>query len=277
MIQKVKQFAIAAGQAVGLFIAFLLAIATLGWLQHYDPWTSIAALTLGIAGAILTWRHRTGLSRTATVFLAIFSVIALVRASTWLSERSAENQLALAAQQKKEREAEQARLAFEAEAKAKAEKEELASLRKTDVEGYLARLKGIDMSKWLDEAKTLSPKTYAAHQEEMRRQSAATELERQRKYPKDYLTLDFTWKAGGFGAVMVADFVVKSTLQFPVRDIAVRCVGSGNSGTELGVVRQTLYEVIPAKTTKRINNISMGFIPGQMTRARCEITSVRSD
>ena len=277
MLTKAMNFIATTLKVAGLVLVFAVALASLGWLQRFDPWPSVSGAVAAAIGGAVAWRAKGATTRTASVLLIFFSLICLIRAGVWLQEYSTENQLAEAAEQNKAKEAARAQAAIEAEARAKAEREELAQLRKSDVEKYLARLKGIDMSKWLDEAKLLSPKTYAAHQEEMRRQSEQSELARQRKWPKDYLTLDFTWTAGGFGAVMVANFTIKSTLQFPVRDIAVRCTGSGNSGTELGVVRQTLYEIIPPKSTKRINNINMGFIPGQMTRANCEIMSVKAD
>lgn len=190
------------------------------------------------------------------------------------------------AEQDRQRAENQARLDQEAKEKAareaaeRAEREkkeaaELQALRKSDPDEYLKRLKEKDLTRWVEEAKVLRPKLYQAHLEAVRKQNEADEYTRQRKAPVDYLTLDFSWSKGGFESVMIADFTIKSTLQFEVRDIEILCIGSGNSGTRLARIPQTIYDVVPAKATKRFRGLNMGFIPQQMTNANCSIVGVK--
>lgn len=137
---------------------------------------------------------------------------------------------------------EQARLAREKADREEAERAEqkkreaaeMVALRKSNPDEYLTRLKAKDMTMWVEEAKVLRPKLYAAHLEQMKRQSESDEYARQMKSPKEYVSLDMTWSKGGFDSVMVANFTIKSTLQFQVRDISIRCTGFGNSGTQCG-------------------------------------------
>ncbi len=89
-----------------------------------------------------------------------------------------------------------------------------------------------------------------------------------------YLTLDFNWSKGGFDAVMIANFTIKSTLQFQVRDIEIACTTAGASGTNLSATTKTIYDVVPAKATKRFSDVNMGFINTQSASANCRILSV---
>ena len=261
--------------------AFVLVVPPIVLLASWQPYTALAISVVAALGAYWSWRGERRLPLTGkwAVAVCLFGLL-----SFWSGETGnwAIGDRRIQLDQQKERVEREARekvtkAAAEQEEQRKREAAEMATLRKINPDEYLLRLKEKDMSSWLDEAKILRPKLFAAHQDEMRRQSELTEYTRQRKSPKDYLTLDFTWSAGGFGSVMVVNFTIKSTLQFPVRDILVRCIGTGNSGTEIGSVSQTIYETVPAKGTKRINKINMGFIPGQMRGARCEILSVQKD
>jgi hypothetical protein len=180
------------------------------------------------------------------------------------------------ARAREERKEAAARAEREAEENRKREAAEMVELRKKDPDEYLKRLRATsDLVKWLDEMKVLRPKQYAAYQEEQKRQSQAAELERQRKSPKDYLTLDFNWSRGGFDNVMVGNFTIKSTLQFDVHDIVIACETSGASGTKLSSASQVIYDVVPAKATKRFSNVNLGFINSQSVNANCRLVSVR--
>lgn len=140
------------------------------------------------------------------------------------------------------------------------------------------------MTMWEEEAKVLRPKLYAAHMEEVRKKAEAEarrkaeseEYARQRKSPKDYLTLEMTWTKGGFDTVMLANFTIKSTLQFGVRDISGTASATATVALRSRTLDKTLFEVVPAKATKRFSGVNMGFVPDQMTRANCSITHVKT-
>jgi hypothetical protein len=159
---------------------------------------------------------------------------------------------------------------------ARRDKEVLENLKKTNVDQYLVFLKTKDMALWLQEAKTLRPKLYAAHVAEEQRQAEESqkriEISNQKDRPLDYLTLDTALSKGGFDTVLLATFTIKSTLSFPVHDIAVLCRVLGNSGTELQEISQTIYDVMPPGASKRFE---VGFVHSQGTRAICRIAGVK--
>jgi hypothetical protein len=67
----------------------------------------------------------------------------------------------------------------------------------------------------------------------------------------DGLTLvKFDWTMGGFGNIPIANFTAKSTNEWTSKDIEFTCTTTGQSGTALSTVHVTVYEAIPAKTTK---------------------------
>ncbi len=156
----------------------------------------------------------------------------------------------------------------------KSQLERLRLLRTSDPDQYLQELKPLDLVKWVEELKLLRPKQFAIYQEEVRKENERAESGRQRANPKEYLTLNHAWRAGGFGSVMIADFTITSRLQFPVKDIAIRCTGYGNSGTKISELATTVYEIVPARATKRMSGVNVGFMSSQVTRAGCEINSV---
>lgn len=61
-----------------------------------------------------------------------------------------------------------------------------------------------------------------------------------------------------------------------MKDIAVKCVQYGNSGTEIATNERTIYEVVKAKPTKTIRNFDMGFIHSQAAQGDCKITDYRT-
>lgn len=161
----------------------------------------------------------------------------------------------------------------------KREEAELQALRKTNVDQYLIKLKEREgVTKWLEEMKVLRPRQYAAHIEQEKKEAAQRiadiEDQAQRSRPLDYVKLDTSWKKGGFESVMIATFTFKSTLKYPVRDIVVRCILYANSGTELLRIDKVIYEIVPPRSTKRVTDINMGFIPSQATGASCEPRAV---
>lgn len=93
--------------------------------------------------------------------------------------------------------------------------------------------------------------------------------------PADHVKLDgFSWEKGGFGVVLVASFHLKNGLPVAVKDIDVTCEVAAASGTVLGSASKTLYQRIPAKGAKRIQDFDVGFINSQAARASCRVTKV---
>jgi vacuolar-type H+-ATPase subunit I/STV1 len=258
---------------------------------------SIAAVAALLATAVAVWcwrRPNPTLPRhIGLVALAIFALAASAaflkhydgtakreREASQAAARLEQERLAVETAQRKEMERlEQARREEEQRQElARRDKEVLENLKKTNVDQYLVFLKTKDMALWLQEAKTLRPKLYAAHVAEEQRQAEESqkriEISNQKDRPLDYLTLDTALSKGGFDTVLLATFTIKSTLSFPVHDIAVLCRVLGNSGTELQEISQTIYDVMPPGASKRFE-VNLGFVHSQGTRAICRIAGVK--
>jgi hypothetical protein len=152
----------------------------------------------------------------------------------------------------------------------------LKALRRSNPDEYLKKLRATDLHKFVEEAKVLRPKVYAAYQEEMRKLSEANEATIQRTRPADYVTAEMSWRKGGFDNVALVIVTLKSTLHFEVRDIVITCDGYGNSGTKIWERETTIYEVLKAKSTRRMPEINMGIIPLQMNQAGCKVVRVKA-
>jgi uncharacterized protein YxeA len=256
-------------------------------------WFGLVAAGLGAALALKAWRG-TPVTKTRKVLAGIAVVFAVISGAGFIVHsdgvEAARLKTVREAEEtaRKAEEAEKSRLAEvqrQREAAEKAEQErraevELQALKKSNPDQYLAALKEKDATRWLEELKLLRPRLYAAHVEQEKKEAAARaaqrELDSQRQRPLDFLTLDMTnWYKGGFDSVMIVSLTIKSTLQFPVRDIGIRCTLSANSGTELQRIEKVIYDVVPAKATKRFNEINMGFVHSQATKAGCVILSVQ--
>lgn len=86
--------------------------------------------------------------------------------------------------------------------------------------------------------------------------------------------LDFAWSRGGFENVMMADFTITNPTPYTLKDIEITCEHSGSSGTRIDSNRRTIYEIVPAKGTKRIRNFNMGLIHSQAKSSACAITDL---
>ena len=82
------------------------------------------------------------------------------------------------------------------------------------------------------------------------------------------------WNKGGFGTVMLATFGVHNGNQYAVKDVKIRCDLAGNSGTTIGSVQQTVFELIPANQTRTFEQVNMGFVRSQASKAVCGVASV---
>lgn len=241
-----------ARRVVGMFALFYTAfcLLTFALVRDEGPWK------LRTVEQAAEYKRKTEAEREAQ----------LEKERAWAEKARAESERASAeAKERAEREAED---------KAERDRREaarLAGLRKSNPDEYLALIKTSRPQIWVDELKVLRPKEYAAYQAQEAREREDRMRAFQRSNPKDYLTLSHSWRAGGFGSVMLADFTVKSTLLFAVKDIVVRCIGYGNSGTAISEHSAVLYDVVPANATKRISGVNLGFMSSQTATAGCQI------
>jgi hypothetical protein len=91
------------------------------------------------------------------------------------------------------------------------------------------------------------------------------------------IKLDFTWRKGGFETAMIADFVITNPSPWRVKDLEVACDHFGPSGTKIDSNVRTVYEIVEAKSTKRVKEFNMGFVRSQATKSSCSVTNLVVD
>jgi hypothetical protein len=73
---------------------------------------------------------------------------------------------------------------------------------------------------------------------------------------------------------MLATFTFKNDNDFDVKDVAVQCDHSANSGTVIDRNTRTIYEVVKAHSTKTVRGFNMGFINSQAASTACGVIAV---
>ncbi len=87
------------------------------------------------------------------------------------------------------------------------------------------------------------------------------------------LTLrDVAWSKTRYG-VLFAHFSVHNESHIAVKDFTVTCSTYGESGTALGQVSKTIYEIIPAQSMKAYEGIEIGLVDRQAAIVQCQIAS----
>lgn len=82
---------------------------------------------------------------------------------------------------------------------------------------------------------------------------------------------------GGFDSVLILSGTIENAAAFPIKDPVIACDLFGPSGTQVGQVAQTLYEVAPAQGTLRFKALNMGFLrSGQVARFSCAVSRAQA-
>jgi len=76
----------------------------------------------------------------------------------------------------------------------------------------------------------------------------------------------------GFGSILELDISLKNRNPYPVKDIKIKCTHRGKSNTVVDTTSTTIYDVIPAKGTLRLNDHNMGFMHSQTEYVSCKVT-----
>jgi hypothetical protein len=93
--------------------------------------------------------------------------------------------------------------------------------------------------------------------------------------PNSFLIIEQKgWTDGGFGAVGIQNFNIKNTSPYPMKDIKLRFVYIGESGTELSENIETVYKIVKPKSTLKVRDFNAGFKHSQATSCRIEIMRV---
>jgi len=86
---------------------------------------------------------------------------------------------------------------------------------------------------------------------------------------------DYSWWKTGFDNIMEADFTIANDNPFPIKDIQIECVHTAASGTKIDSNVRTIYDIIPANSSKKFKNFNMGFIHSQAESTHCKIISIK--
>jgi len=85
---------------------------------------------------------------------------------------------------------------------------------------------------------------------------------------------DIAWKKDGFGNVMVMSATIRNNGSSPVKDVAIKCDHSSNSGTQIDSNSKVIYEVVAAGQSIKVRDFNMGFVHSQAASTNCKITDV---
>lgn len=89
------------------------------------------------------------------------------------------------------------------------------------------------------------------------------------------VTLKYTWHSGGFGHVMVMrNVIIKNGSQYAFKDPLIRCTMYAQSGTALGDVEKTIYQIVKPRHSLKLSEISMGLMNSQANSASCRIANL---
>lgn len=83
---------------------------------------------------------------------------------------------------------------------------------------------------------------------------------------------DMSWSKTRYG-VLFAHFSVSNESQIAVKDFTILCATYGESGTALGQVSKTIYEIIPAQSIKDYEGIEIGLVDRQTANVQCQAIS----
>lgn len=87
--------------------------------------------------------------------------------------------------------------------------------------------------------------------------------------------LDFSWNKIGFDNIMEGNFSIKNNSDFDIKDIEITCTHYAKSGTKIDSNTRVIYDLVSAKSTKKIEKFNMGFMHTQAEKTGCAITDLK--
>jgi hypothetical protein len=91
------------------------------------------------------------------------------------------------------------------------------------------------------------------------------------------LSANFQYSKKATDRLLILDANIENASDFAVKDFAVECRIYAESGTQLEVKKQTVFDVLQPKQSKAIKEISFGFVNSQMETYRCLIDDFTMD
>lgn len=83
-----------------------------------------------------------------------------------------------------------------------------------------------------------------------------------------------SWELGGFGAVALASFTVRSRYSRPVKDLVLMCRFYAPSGTELANDRFPILHAIKPGGKLVLRRHNLGLVPSQTDAMTCRLTDL---
>jgi hypothetical protein len=96
--------------------------------------------------------------------------------------------------------------------------------------------------------------------------------------PERFLVLeDESGVRAGFDTVFLLSGRIQNTTDVDIKDPTIICALFGDSGTEIGRVRETLLQIVPANGRKSFSELNMGFMGStQVASYNCEIIDAQA-
>lgn len=122
----------------------------------------------------------------------------------------------------------------------------------------------------LEKLAILAPGNSKIGEELIAMRTAKLDSERQFADPASFLQIrSFDWWKGGFGSIMMASFSIKNNATVAMSDIRLICTVYGESGTAIAKINKTVFVKIPAKGSKRVGELNLGFVNSQASTGGC--------
>lgn len=99
-------------------------------------------------------------------------------------------------------------------------------------------------------------------------------LQDQKSNPENYIeVVKNDWALDWFWTVATHTITLKNTSAIDYKDITLKAVYFSNSDTELDSTRKTIYEILPAGTTKTFKDVNFWFVHSQSSKSKVSVTS----
>ncbi|BCA94440.1 hypothetical protein TUM19329_08010 [Legionella antarctica] len=86
-------------------------------------------------------------------------------------------------------------------------------------------------------------------------------------------SLEYTLNNLLFGTMLAPDFTIKNLNNVPIKDITIQCDELDSRGSLIDSMKNTINDTIPAKRTKKFQELNMGYISNPSS-INCKIISV---
>lgn len=104
----------------------------------------------------------------------------------------------------------------------------------------------------------------------------AFELDR-RQNPENHVDVDFSWHKGGFGSVALATIKFNNKSLRTCVNPTVLVTFFSDNGTILSTRKEAVYVTIPPGKRKKSDELNLGFVNKQASRARAELIGATWD